>query len=413
MSNPSPKKKLPAFPITPAKQISFEQQKPVPYYNDDEKALLAQTNDYYSGQPAGPPPEAYNKAKKGGQSVHSEQKYEHVRDSSKLQDKHDGDNDESAAKGLLNKMTTAIGLGDKDKPKPKMKTTRVTIELPRDVLTAFFLLRLPRDMSRGVDVKALPRGQTELPPYWVEYDLSGKVCLWLAVLMPYIIQWFVTAVLMQELVVRWDELQEQSPQGDFWYNTVAFAILFLYMWKDLASFYYSVWRYIQYLQKQKGGFTDQLKHAVAASAEVAVNTTKNAVGSGADADEHATEEAKETVGTAVKFIEFRLWLLSVIFLYLSLTAYSLISIPLQEGLIDKLEVSLSIFFILEVDDWAYELFIAQPNILDDDEFDVTVITKKERVGLIKERQRKLLVTLVLVVSSVFVFWLISWGFSWL
>ena len=83
---------------------------------------------------------------------------------------------------------------------------------------------------------------------------------------------------------------------DFWYNTVAFSILFLYMWKDLASFYYSVWKYVVYLQKRKGGIVDNLKQA----AVDVVHTKDDTI----DASE-AAAEAKEELGVAVKFIEFR------------------------------------------------------------------------------------------------------------
>ena len=102
-------------------------------------------------------------------------------------------------------------------------------------------------------------------------------------------------------------------------------------------------------------------------------------------------------------------LLSVVFLYVGLTGYSLLSIPLAESLVDKLEVSLSIFFVLEVDDWAYELFIAQTNILEDEEFDVEIFVKKDRRGFVRRQQRQLAKTLILVISSVIAFWAVAYG----
>ena len=98
----------------------------------------------------------------------------------------------------------------------------------------------------------------------------------------------------------------------------------------------------------------------------------------------------------------------MVFLYVGLTTYSLLSIPLAESLVDKLEVSLGIFFVLEVDDWAYELFIAQANILDDEEFDVEVIVKKDRKGFVRRQQKHLATTLIVVISSVMAFWAIAY-----
>ena len=82
----------------------------------------------------------------------------------------------------------------------------------------------------------------------------------------------------------------------------------------------------------------------------------------------------------------------------------------------------------EVDDWAYELFIAQANILEDEEFDVQVIVKKDRQGFVRRQERvelslcvcdtcaalntvclrqHLRYTLILVVGSILGFWGIS------
>ena len=105
-------------------------------------------------------------------------------------------------------------------------------------------------------------------------------------------------------------------------------------------------------------------------------------------------------------MEYRL--LSVVFLYVGLTCYSLLSIPSAESLVEKLEVSLSIFFVLEVDDWAYELFIAQANLLDDEEFDVEVIVKKDREGFVRRQQKHLATTLIVVLLSIWGFWILGW-----
>lgn len=70
------------------------------------------------------------------------------------------------------------------------------------------------------------------------------------------------------------------------------------------------------------------------------------------------------------FIQFRILIIGVFVLYFMLTVYSLVQIANTDGLADKLEASLAIFFLLEVDDWAYELFFGQNGLLDDEQFDV-------------------------------------------
>mmetsp|Transcript_22511 Transcript_22511/g.36012 ORF Transcript_22511/g.36012 Transcript_22511/m.36012 type:complete len:433 (+) Transcript_22511:28-1326(+) len=425
----SSKRKKQAFPILTAHQISFEQQPPQPYYNPNEQAQLGQYQNQYQVRPkqhAAKPAADAHESSDTEPSIATDEEDEKERTAphhkpspnTNAQTAHhahthdDDDHDGKEEKGLLSKIAEkakeAVGI----KEAPKLKNTKVTIELPRDVLTAFFLLRLPRDKSRGIDPKSLKRGeQYPLPAYWEDYALYGKVCLWLSVLIPYGIQWYVLCTLLGELADNWEEFSTLN-NNDPWFNTTAFSVLFLYMWKDLASFYYSVWYYIKYLQEKSGGITKNLTHAASAGAEITKQATKTHVAdvSHVSVAEVATE-AVEEVKTAIKFIEFRLWLISVIVLYVGLTCYSLLSIPLAETLVDKLEVSLSIFFILEVDDWAYELFIAQANILDDAEFDVQIIVKKDRKGVVKRQQKQLAVTLILLGSSVFACWLVSFAIN--
>ena len=51
------------------------------------------------------------------------------------------------------------------------------------------------------------------------------------------------------------------------------------------------------------------------------------------------------------------------------------------------QVSLSVFVVLEVDDWAYDLFIGQENILDDEEFNVRVFIKKDRDEFVRKQEK--------------------------
>merc|ERR1712218_44022 len=53
--------------------------------------------------------------------------------------------------------------------------------------------------------------------------------------------------------------------------------------------------------------------------------------------------------------------------------YSLVEIAATDtGITDKLEVAIQIFFVLEIDDWACELFILRTGVLEDEQFDVDV-----------------------------------------
>ena len=47
------------------------------------------------------------------------------------------------------------------------------VELPRDILTAFFLLRLPRDQSR----RGIPKGE-KADPMWHDFSKWGRECLY-------------------------------------------------------------------------------------------------------------------------------------------------------------------------------------------------------------------------------------------
>eukprot|EP01083_Nonionella_stella_P008480 24482_1 len=420
-----------AFPIAPAKQIRSSQ--PVePYFSPQQKKELEAHKREFKGShklASGPArasvksssydmddsddsstnPTSKNRSSKKRSSKKALPNPPERSGRSSTSTNKDQEEESKESKGLLSKVVdTAKSVVGAKQEKKKIVETSVVIELPRDILTAFFLLRLPRDDSRRKVLK-----DQEREPFWNDYSFMGKVYLWICVLMPYFVQWFVLIALLNELGDKWDELQQNEP-GDFWWNTIAFAVLFLYMWKDLAQFYFSVWYYIAWLQSKRGGILSNLKDAAVAVKDVTVESTKERKGTFAEVkkEEKAKElkeEAVEETKTAIQFIEFKLWLISVVFLYIGLTCYSLLSIPFEESLVDKLEISLSIFFVLEVDDWAYELFIAQANILEDEEFDVVIKVKKDRKGVVKQQEGHLLKTILLVMVSTFGFWILGWA----
>ena len=194
---------------------------------------------------------------------------------------------EREKKGLLGKFGAIIG-GNKEK-----EETEISIELPRDILTAFFLLRLPRDASRGVSEEDNAFNTS----YWDNLAFYGKVFLWFAVLVPYMVQWFVLFILLRELKEKWDVVWDVDTDSDFWYNTAAFSVLFLYVWKDLASFYFSLWRYVSWVQSKQGGILQNLKTAATETAHIV--SADDAVGTAND--------AKNALKTTVKFVEFKIW----------------------------------------------------------------------------------------------------------
>ena len=80
--------------------------------------------------------------------------------------------------------------------------------------------------------------------------------------------------------------------------------------------------------------------------------------------------------------------------------YAGFALSSTRGIADELAVAINIFFVLEIDDWASELFVIGPGVLDDQQFDVTVPVSKEN-GHCKMREKRLQrVTLLLVVSVV-------------
>jgi len=283
----------------------------------------------------------------------------------------------------------------------------ITIELPRDILTAFFLLRLPRDGSRNGIEKGVRKD-----PLWDDYTRWGRGCLWCSVLIPYIIQFYVLINLIGDIQDSYTDLADISLAESFFMNTCAFSVLFVYLWKDLALLYYSVWFYINWFEQK------ELQGEKAFDG--VMRTGRDLLSAAADSfhaqdssmkKEHQRKvsDAKMELQPAVEFLVFKVWLLAVFVLYVGITVYALITIPLSDKLIEKLEDTLGIFIVLEVDDWAYELFIAKNNILDDEDFDVNVVVQKSQEDLVKKREMLLTRTLVFVVISIFSAWAIAYG----
>merc|ERR1719295_112867 len=75
----------------------------------------------------------------------------------------------------------------------------------------------------------------------------------------------------------------------------------------------------------------------------------------------------------LSFTPLKVFLVSTFVLYAGFALYSLVEIAnTDSGITDKLEVAINIFFVLEIDDWACELFVLGPGVLDDDDFDIDI-----------------------------------------
>ena len=86
----------------------------------------------------------------------------------------------------------------------------------------------------------------------------------------------------------------------------------------------------------------------------------------------------ETASNLLSFTQFRVFLVATFVLYTGFALYSLVEIAATDtGITDKLEVAINIFFVLEIDDWACELFVIGPGVLDDEEFDIDLVLAGE------------------------------------
>lgn len=79
----------------------------------------------------------------------------------------------------------------------------------------------------------------------------------------------------------------------------------------------------------------------------------------------------------LEFTFFQYWIFSVlvgdILLHLAVAALSILAIGDQDNISDQLGISLSFFFILEFDEWMYDVFIKDFDVLEDDDFTVEIV----------------------------------------
>jgi len=160
------------------------------------------------------------------------------------------------------------------------------------------------------------------------------------------------------------------------HNVVSVSILFIYIWRDINGYVRNVWAWLGKVEEEKEVYYNPLH--VSRIGNFARNIGKGNFQQLNPAD-HESGMVDRTVERG-KHIQFRIWILAVFVLYALLTIYSIAQISYTETLRDKLEVALAIFFVLEIDNWACDLFILQNGVLDDTAFDRTMDSKAHNGG---------------------------------
>eukprot|EP01084_Bolivina_argentea_P301363 519900_1 len=273
--------------------------------------------------------------------------------------------------------------------------TEMIIELPRDILTAYILTRL------GGRWKLLSR--------------TSKICVLFGLIASYAIQFAVFFSFIGDL--DFDNFRVgDTTAKDFWFNLIAIATLFIYLWRDVIMFYNSVWFWIGRVEKEKNFSTfSKLKNIKNISKGIKqIKNIKNIGNVSLDNIKALSIQNIRKHSYARKiyegseFWQFRLALISVFILYGGYALYSLIAIGnTNTGLIEKMDVAIQIFFVLEIDDWACALFILGPGVLDDDEFDVSIVLNETNEDSTKRIQRRLLATTLLLMFSIIGVYILS------
>ena len=138
----------------------------------------------------------------------------------------------------------------------------------------------------------------------------------------------------------------------------------------MIAFYNSVWFWIGRKEEESGVDTNILSKV-----KDTVTNPKEQMKKMADTVIHPRDQAKK-VYESMSFLQFRPGLIAVFVLYAGYALYSLLAIGNYNGdLVDKMSVAIQVFFVLEVDDWACALFILNPGVLDDKDFDQEVMVE--------------------------------------
>ena len=302
-------------------------------------------------------------------------------------------------------LTAGDGTGDIFESEEEIKeSVEMVIELPRDILTAWILCRL--------------NGR------WDDLGKCGKASIMMGLIGVYIIQYMVFAAYVTNIDYHQLAVSD-TDSGTWWYTLVALCVLFMYLWRDVISFYNSVWFWVEFMRnggQDKGAFKSLSRFkdikglgsglvsgvkgagsGVLAKAKDAGSGMKN-IGSGMKNLGSGMKNMGSGVmglGSSTKWWQFRLGLLSVFVLYFGFAMYSIVAIGGGEDLLDKIEVAISVFFVLEIDDCACELFILGPGVLDDGDFDVSITIEESQKDANDRVERRLKWTSIIVFTSIF------------
>lgn len=234
------------------------------------------------------------------------------------------------------------------------KGYETTIELPRDILTAFILIRL-----NGT---------------WDKLSKISRICVTFGFAFSFFAQSATFSLLIHETIDHFlDDFYLDLNGSDFVANLVAICALFMYLWKHVMANYNSVWFYVSLEEKKY--LSQPMSKA----------------------------KAKKLLSIG----RFRLFLIGSFVLYAGFAMYSLVEIAVTEGITDKLEVAINVFFVLEIADWACELFVLGTGLLDDDEFDIVVVLENER-GHAKSVEKNLKRVTTLLILSILLCYAITY-----
>ena len=294
--------------------------------------------------------------------------------------------------GKIVSLCMDIDGSDEDEEEEEEEEPKIyTLELPREMLTAYILLSLA------------PKFKSD----WKEFGCCGQLGVFLAYVIPFGVQIIVTFALLSE--VKLDKLRvDTSPQA-LMFNLCALSILFIYIFYKVVGLIKSTWTYLT-----------KLKHQFDREKEKRDNRNNNNNDNDDDIIEQFSKSMEELKSIQLKSVDeigtisideddkrwlviyaFRLQIVFVLILYFGLMMYAIVRINSRHDIADKLEVAISIFFILEVDDWAYSLFLGQNMILNDSDFDIEMIAQREKHSKqLKRNVTHLWISLFIVIISV-------------
>eukprot|EP00483_Globobulimina_turgida_P012371 UN12394 len=123
-----------------------------------------------------------------------------------------------------------ITAAEKDTGEQEQEGIEMIIELPRDILTAYIL--------------------TQLGGRWSILSRTSQICILFGLFGAYTMQFAVFFSFIGDLEYSNFKVGDTSGE-DWWFNLIALAALFMYLWRDIIMFYSSVWFWVGKVERQK------------------------------------------------------------------------------------------------------------------------------------------------------------------